>query len=578
MLKPIRVLAGYHRVCLGSQESGRSKLMNVRPILYVVCAAALLLVSTAKMNAAGSAGLEEANRRKILLLTEGPEPRTLDPQIAQGVPEHHIIMALMEGLLENDPDDQSKQLPGLADRWEHNDDYSVWNFHLRDNAKWSNGDLVTAEDFIFACERMLTVTLGAPYIDALYILKGARDYAEGKIADFNQVGVKALDDRNLRFELIGSTPYFLSALLHTAWYPVHRETILKFGKIDERDTKWTRPGNYVGTGPFILKTWKENDVIELIRNPLYWDATNVKLNGINFYTIENYDTEERAFRAGQLHKTEEVALDKIPYYRREHPELIRIDPYEGVYFYRINVRRKPLDNPKVRLALNLAVDRESIVKNLMRAKQKPTTGYTPPGMGDYGPLDVIHYDPERARRLLAEAGYPNGKGFPKFNILMNSNQAHRTIAEAIQQMWKQDLNIDVGIENQEWRVFQDSMNRLNYDVARYGWIADFMDPITFLSMWRTGDGNNNTGWSNPKYDQLLDQSAQTADPQKRLAILRQAEQLWLSEPAGIPIYWYTRCYLLDPSVKNWNALTLDNHNYKFIDLEENGTPKLSLAH
>jgi oligopeptide transport system substrate-binding protein len=161
---------------------------------------------------------------------------------------------------------------------------------------------------------------------------------------------------------------------------------------------------------------------------------------------------------------------------------------------------------------------------------------------------------------------------------MNSNQAHRTIAEAIQQMWKQDLNIDVGIENQEWRVFQDSMNRLNYDVARYGWIADFMDPITFLSMWRTEDGNNNTGWSNPKYDQLLDQSAQTADPQKRLAILRQAEQLWLSEPAGIPIYWYTRCYLLDPSVKNWNALTLDNHNYKFIDLEENGTPKLSLAH
>jgi len=214
----------------------------------------------------------------------------------------------------------------------------------------------------------------------------------------------------------------------------------------------------------------------------------------------------------------------------------------------------------------------------MRAKQKPATGYTPPGMGDYGPLDVIHYDPERARRLLAEAGYPNGKGFPKFNILMNSNQAHRTIAEAIQQMWKQDLNIDVGIENQEWRVFQDSMNRLNYDVARYGWIADFMDPITFLSMWRTGDGNNNTGWSNPKYDQLLDQSAQTADPQKRLAILRQAEQLWLSEPAGIPIYWYTRCYLLDPSVKNWNALALDNHNYKFIDLEENGTPKLSLAH
>src|ERR1700716_4328023 len=212
--------------------------MNVRLISYLILAATPPFFSLTKLTAATPPALEEANRRKILLLCEGTEPRTLDPQIAQGVPEHHIIMALMEGLLENDPDDQSKQLPGLADRWEHNDDYSVWNFYLRDNAKWSNGYLVTTEDFIFSYKRMLTVTLAAPYIDALYILKGARDYAEGKIADFNQVGVKALDDRNLRFELIGSTPYFLSALLHTAWYPVHRETILKFGKIDERDTKW----------------------------------------------------------------------------------------------------------------------------------------------------------------------------------------------------------------------------------------------------------------------------------------------------------------------------------------------------
>jgi len=551
--------------------------MNARPFFPAVTAA-LLVFSLLKLNAATPPALEEANRRKILLICEGTEPRTLDPHISQGVPEHHIIMGLMEGLMEHDPNDQSKRLPGLADRWEHNEDYSVWKFHLRDNAKWSNGDLVTAQDFVFSYKRILTATLGAPYIDALYILKGARDYAAGKITDFNEVGVKALDDRDLQFELIGPTPYFLSAILHTSWFPVHPATILKFGRMDERDTKWTRPGNYVGTGPFILKIWKENDVIELVRNPLYWDAANVKLNGINFYSIENYDTQERAFQAGQLHKTQELSLDKIPYYRREHPELIRIDPYEGAYFYRINVKRKPFDNPKVRLALNLAIDRESIVKNITRGKQKPATGYVPPGMGDYEPLDVIHYDPDQARRLLAEAGYPNGNGFPKFNILINTSQSHRTVAEAIQQMWKQELNIDVGIENQEWKVYLDSQNSLNYDVSRSGWIGDFMDPVTFLSVWRTGDGNNNTGWSNPEYDKLLDQAAQTADPQKRFSILHQAEQLWLSEPSGVLLYWYTLVYNLDPSVKNWNPLALDDHNYKFIDLEENGIPKLSLAH
>ena len=551
--------------------------MNRRAFLELIVVGVSLFSSFAKLPAATPPALEEANRRKVLLICEGTEPRTLDPQTAQGVPEHHIIMGLMEGLLENDPNDQSKQLPGLADGWEHNEDYSVWTFHLRDNAKWSNGDLVTAQDFIFSYKRILTATFGAPYIDALFILKGAREYAAGKITDFSQVGVKALDDRNLQFELIGPTPYFLSALLHTSWFPVHPSTILQFGRIDERDTKWTRPGNYVGTGPFMLKTWKENDVIELVRNPFYWDAANVKLNGINFYSIENYDTQERAFQAGQLHKTEQMPLDKIPYYRREHPELIRIDPYVGAYFYRINVKRKPFDNPKVRLALNLAIDRESIVKNITRGKQKPATGYVPPGMGDYQPLDVIHYDPDRARQLLAEAGYPNGKDFPKFNILTNTNQWHRTVAEAIQQMWKQELNIDVGIENQEWKVYLDSQNSLNYDVSRSGWIGDFMDPVTFLSIWRTGDGNNDTGWSNPAYDKLLDQAAQTADPQKRFSILHQAEQLWLSEPSGVLLYWYTLVYNLDPSVKNWNPLALDDHNYKFIDLEENGTPKLSLA-
>jgi oligopeptide transport system substrate-binding protein len=516
--------------------------------------------------------LQEANKNKILLLTVGSEPRTLDPQEAQGVTEHHIIMAMIEGLVAPSIDDQSKVVPGMADRWEHNEDYSVWTFHIGEDRKWSNGDPVTAQDFVFSYKRMLTSSFGAQYSENLFILKGAEEYYRGKITDFDQVGVKALDPHTLRIELVGPTPYLLSLVQHDSWLPVNPKAILSFGNIDTRDSKWTRAENYIANGPFKMKSWRPNDVIEVVRNPLYWDAANVKLNGINFFSIENLNTAERAFQAGQLHKTDQVPLDKVPYYRRTRPELIRIDPYEGVYFYRINIARKPLDNPKVRLALNLAVDRDAIVKNILREDQKPATGYTPPGMGDYQPLDKMQYDPERARQLLAEAGYPNGKGFPKFTIHFNTLESHRAIAEAIQQMWKEELNIDVGLENQEWKVYLDTQNNKNYDISRSAWIGDFMDPVTFLSMWTTGNGNNNTNWGNPKFDAFIEQAARTGDPKARLEILHQAEDLFLSEAPIVLVYWYTNAYLLQPSVQNWNPLVLGNHNYKYIDLKSQQEP------
>jgi oligopeptide transport system substrate-binding protein len=511
--------------------------------------------------------LQEANRNKILLTTVGSEPRTLDPQASQGVTEHHIIMSMIEGLVAPSIDDQAKVVPGMADRWQHNEDYSVWTFHIGEDRKWSNGDPVTAQDFVFSYQRMLTASFGAQYADNLFILKGAEDYYRGKITNFDQVGVKAIDPHTLHIELVGPTPYLLSLVQHDSWLPVNPKAILKFGKIDTRDSKWTRAENYIANGPFKMKSWRPNDVIEVVRNPLYWDAANVKLNGINFYSIENGNTQERAFQAGQLHMTDQIPLDKVPYYRRKHPELIRIDPYEGVYFYRINVARKPLDDPKVRLALNLSVDREAIVKNILREDQKPATGYTPPGMGDYQPLDKMHYDPARARQLLAEAGFPNGKGFPKFTIHFNTMESHRAIAEAIQQMWKEELNIDVGLENQEWKVYLDTQNNKNYDLSRSGWIGDFMDPVTFLSMWTTGNGNNNTNWGNPKFDAFIEQATRTGDPKARLEILHQAEDLFLSESPVVPISWSNNAYLLQPSVQNWNPLVLGNHNYKYIDLK-----------
>jgi oligopeptide transport system substrate-binding protein len=549
-----------------------NKLILLAALLIVGCLVWFGLGHATGTTAAYSLTLREANKNKILLITVGSEPRTLDPQEAQGVTEHHIIMAMIEGLVAPSIDDQSKVVPGMADRWQHNEDYSVWTFHIGEDRKWSNGDPVTAEDFIFSYKRMLTASFGAQYSDNLFILKGAEDYYRGKITDFDQVGVKALDAHTLRIELVGPTPYLLSLVQHDSWLPVNPKAILKFGNIDTRDSKWTRAENYLANGPFKMKSWRPNDVIEVVRNPLYWDAANVKLNGINFYSIENGNTQERAFQAGQLHKTDQVPLDKVPYYRRTRPELIRIDPSEGVYFYRINIARKPLNDPKVRLALNLAVDRDAIVKNILREDQKPATGYTPPGMGDYQPLDKMHYDPERARQLLAEAGYPNGKGFPKFTIHFNTSESHRAIAEAIQQMWKEELNIDVGLENQEWKVYLDTQNNKNYDLSRSGWIGDFMDPVTFLSMWTTGNGNNNTNWGNPRYDALIEQAARTGDPKARLENLHQAEDLFLSEAPVVLVYWYTNAYLLQPSVQNWHPLVLGNHNYKYIDLKSEQEP------
>jgi len=455
-----------------------------KPLLILLMASSAIVWPEASeaLSPIHSRTLDEATRNKVLLINETSEPRTLDPQAVQNVSEQRITRGLIEGLVGCHPTDQSKEVPGMADYWEHNNDYSVWTFHIGEDRKWSNSDLVTAHDFVFSYKRILTPTFGAHNADLLFVMKGAEDYSKGKITDFGQVGVKALDDHTLQIKLVGPTPYFLSLLQHPVWSPVNPKTILKFGTISERNTKWTLPENYVGNGPFKLKRWKARDVIEVVRNPLYWDAATVKLNGINFHFIENQSTEDRMFQAGQLHKTYGVQPDKIPYYRLKRPEYLRIDPWQGVYFYRLNVERKPLDNPKVRLALNLAVNREAIVKNITGQNEQPATGLTPPGMGDYQALKVMTYDPGKARQLLADAGYPEGKGFPKFDILTNLSEVHRTVAEAIQQMWKKELNINVGIQTQGWRVLLDTQNNMNYEIARHGWIGLFMDPVTFLDI------------------------------------------------------------------------------------------------
>ena len=507
----------------------------------------------------------KAAREGILLVGNGTEPKSLDPHIASGVTEHHLIITLLEGLTSDHPVEESV-VPAAAARWETNDTLDEWTFHLRPEAKWSNGDPVTAQDFVWAYQRLLTPSLGGEYAAMLYLLKGAEAFNKGETTDPQSIGARALDPLTLRLTLVGPTPYFPSMLTHYAWFPVHPPTILAHGKIDTRASRWTHPGNFVGNGPFTLKTWRFKHLIEVVRNPHYWDAATVKLNGIRFLPIDNIPAEERMFRDGQLHLTETVPLDKIEHWRTKQADSYYENPYLAVYFYRINVTHPQLKDPRVRHALSLAIDREAITKNIMKAGQSPATGLVPPVAGYTGP-GLVKFDPVEARRLLAEAGYADPSTFPRFDILFNVSESHRTIAEAIQQMWNKNLGLNVGLNSQDWGVYLDAQQRLDFNVSRAAWTADYPDPMTFLDMWTTGNGNNMTGWSRPEFDALIAQARTIRDTGERFTVLKEAESLLLQDMPVIPLYIYVRNYLVSPAVTGWHPKLLDSRPWKHVGLQ-----------
>ena len=510
--------------------------------------------------------VESGIREGVLHLGNGSEPQDIDPHVVTGVTEHNIITALTEGLVSKDPVDLHP-VPGVAERWEVSPDGRVYTFHLRADARWSNGDPVTAVDFVRSFQRMLTPSLAAEYSYMLHYAVNARAYNEGTLTDFAEVGFEALDDRTLRITLNQPTPYFLSLLTHYSWFPVHLPTVEKFGGLDRKGTKWTLPGNFVGNGPFNLKEWIPNQVLTVSKSDTYWDRDIVRLNEIRFHPIESLDTEERMFRTGQLHITREVPLSKIDVYKRDQPEFIHIDPYLGTYYLRVNVTRPPLDDVRVRRALALAIDRESLVTHVTKGGQIPAYHFTPPDTAGYTATGRIEGDLEEARRLLAEAGFPDGEGFPGFDLLYNTSESHRVTAEALQQMWATRLNISVGLVNQEWKVYLDSQDNLDFSVARAGWIADYVDPHVFLELFVTGGGNNDTGWSNPRYDALLDSALKAPDRESRYALYQEMETILMTELPVIPIYFYTRVNLRHPSVKGYHSNLLDNHAYKHVYLE-----------
>lgn len=511
--------------------------------------------------------VERATREKILLLGNGSEPKALDPHLVSSVGDSNILRAIFEGLVTNHPSSDSLHAPGVAERWEPNADFTEWRFFLRKDARWSNGDPVTAHDFVYSYQRILHPEMAAPYASMLYFLKNGQAYNMGEVEDFADVGVKAVGDHELVCTLEAPTPFLPDVVKHTTWLPVHRPTIEKFGSMTEHFTEWQKPGNHVSNGAFQLAEWKINAHVKVRPNPHYWDAEKVKLKGIDFFPIDNTFTEEKAFRNGLLHYTYVIPNNLIPRYQERNDPNLRIETYAGSYFYRCNTEKAPTDNVYFRRALAHAIDQEAIVNFVTMGGQQPAYGFTPPSEGGYDPPNVIQHDPEKAREFLKKAGYESGADVPEFTIIMNTLDAHRDIAVAIQDMWRETLGLEnIRISNQEWKVFQQTVLDQNYDVARAGWIGDYVDPTTFLGMWRTGDSNNNTGWSNADYDRLLRESSLSSETEERYRILGEAEELLLSEAPVLPIYWYTRVYLIHPDVRNWEPLLLDNHPYKYIDL------------
>ena len=505
-------------------------------------------------------------RDQVLHLGNGAEPQDLDPQIIAAYTDYNIVIALFEGLTAID-EKTSQGVPAAAERRDVSTDGLVYTFHLRTNGRWSNGEPVTAVDFVYSIHRMLSPALAAEYSYALWPLKNAAAYNRGQISDFAAVGAEALDDHTLRLTLAQPTPYFIVLVAHQAWLPVHRRTIEKFGRMDQRGTAWTRPGNLVGNGPFQLKEWSANERVVVERNPFYWDAARVRLREIVFHPIDNVDTEERNFRAGQLHITYELPLSKIDTYRREQPEALRIDPFLETVFLRFNVTRPPLDNKLVRQALARAIDREAIVSHVTRGGQAPAYCYTPPNTGGYTARARTPTDFVEARRLLAAAGYPGGRGFPLLDLQMNTSEINQKIFEAVQAMWKRELGISVSLSNQDFRVYLDNQRTLNYAISRARWAGDYADPNTYLDMFVTGGGQNWTGWGRPEYDRLIAEAGQTLDPGKRFELFQQAEALLLDEAPVAPLFFGTRTYLCHPAVKNWPPALLGIHQYKHVYLQ-----------
>lgn len=522
---------------------------------FKVCLLALLSLL---MSSAASA--QTLAREQILRAGNGSEPATLDPHKAEGVSDANIQRDLYEGLTSVSP--QGAVIPGAAERWEISPDGLEYIFHLRESARWSNGDPVTAEDFVFALRRSADPATGSNYSQILTPILNADAVTAGKLKP-QSLGVEAVDALTLLIRLKSPTPYFLGLLSHSTTYPIHRASFAKHG------AGFARAGKLISNGAYQLSEWVVQSQVTLTRNPYYWNNAATTINKVIYYPTEDINSELKRYRAGELDYTYEIPLVQAKWVRQRFGKELRIATYAGTYYYGFNLTRPPFkDNPKLREALSLAVDRDVIVDKVMNGLALPAYGWVPPGISNYTPQkpEWASWSREKriaeARRLYAEAGY-SAESPAELEIRYNTHDDHKRIAVVIAAMWKQYLGVRATLINEEFKVYLNNRNLKRVTQAfRAAWIADYDDASAFTDILHSSHGQNDSGYNDAGYDALLAQAAAEPNLVRRRELLEQAEQRVLADWPIMPIYYYVSKHLVKPHVAGWQDNILDYHYSK----------------
>ncbi|MBS3975248.1 MAG: peptide ABC transporter substrate-binding protein [Syntrophomonadaceae bacterium] len=510
----------------------------------------LIIILAFAITACGTKQPEEKQQSEaVIVYNLGTEPKTLDPAKASGKPEMTVLAALFDGLVRYNKNNELIKGSGMAVDWTVSPDGLKYVFKLRQDAKWSNGDPVTANDFEFAWKRLLAPETGAEYAYQLFYLKNGQKYHEGKVTA-DQVGVRAINSYTLEVELEFPTPYFIALTATTNLVPLNR-------KVVEANPDWhSAVETYVSNGPFSLASWQHHQRLVLKKNPTYWDASSVNLDKLIITMVESRDTELIMFQNNEIDIGENPPLQEMRRLISEGVATVTTDP--STYYYIFNTAKPPFNDVRVRKALAYAIDRKAITENVLQAGQKPALAFVPYGFSDGGPGKDFRKiggnyfkdnDVSKARALLAEAGYPGGAGFPEIEFLYNTNESHKKIAEAIAHMWKENLGIRVRLINQEWGVYLNNRFQGNFQLTWSGWGPDYPDPMTFLNVYVSDGGHNETNWGSPQYDELINRARKSGNNIERFAYMHEAEKILMDEMPIMPIYFYVNVTLYKPWVK-----------------------------
>ena len=506
----------------------------------------------------GATGTELAADQTIRL-GNGAEPQTLDPHRAEGVSSSNILRDLFEGLTIEAPD--GTVIPGVAESWAVSADSLTYTFKLRDSARWSNGDPVTADDFVYGLRRSVDPATLSNYSTILEPIRNAMAIIRGEMPA-EKLGVEARSPHELVIELNGPTPYFPGLLNHASAYPVHRASLEKHG------SRFARPGNLVSNGAYKLDEWIVQSHVKLLRNEYYRDNDNTTIDTVFYYPLENQDTELKRYRANELDVTYEIPNRQADWVRENFPDELIVSPYLSTYYYSYNVTREPFrDNVNLRRALALAIDREIITEKVTNLGELPAYSWVPPidgyeqAIAEWAAWTQAERDAE-ARRLYAAAGYSADKPL-KVKLHYNTSANHKRTASAIAAMWKMALGVETELINQEWKVFLTlRTQREETEVMRDGWVGDYNDPFTFSQLFYSENDMNHPGYASEPYDALIEAAAAEMNLERRAELLRQAEQILLEDMPIIPIYFYVSKHLIKPWVGGWQPNIMDHHYTK----------------